>query len=189
MWIPCASSTWTSGGTPTSTIFPLPVMLSLTMRNLFGQPCLMLTIYLKKCQHFKKYFFLLLNSWVQTIQMLLIWDWFSLYLDLNWLPLSIHHGKRKNGSKDYAITWTGLSLVICLKKAILKQFSSERPFDGVTLQEIYYRKDYDFLKDCLGDSYHFSDFDEDCGALNPVSTKIIFTQIFAVAYWHDHFRW
>ena len=41
--------------------------------------------------------------------------------------------------------------------------------DVVFLQEVWYKKDYDFLKDCLKDyGYHFSEFDPMCGS-NPVS--------------------
>ena len=43
-------------------------------------------------------------------------------------------------------------------------------FDIVYLQEVWYKKDYDFLKTCLLDAYFFiSDFDPECGAGNPVS--------------------
>ena len=41
--------------------------------------------------------------------------------------------------------------------------------DVVFLQEVWYKKDYDFLKNCLKDyGFHFSEFDPMCGS-NPVS--------------------
>ena len=40
--------------------------------------------------------------------------------------------------------------------------------DVIHLQEIWYRKDYDFLKDCTMDKYQASPFDSECGAINSV---------------------
>ena len=55
-------------------------------------------------------------------------------------------------------------------EAICNHLKTSIP-DVVLLQEVWYRKDYDFLKQCLsGSGYHFSSFDPMCGS-NPVSLK------------------
>ena len=50
---------------------------------------------------------------------------------------------------------------------ILCNFSNT-DFDVVFLQEVWYKDDYNFLKDCTKSRYRITKFDEECGRLNPV---------------------
>ena len=44
------------------------------------------------------------------------------------------------------------------------QHLKDNDFDVVFLQEVWFEKDYEFLKECLnGTGYKFSNFDSECG--------------------------
>jgi hypothetical protein len=52
------------------------------------------------------------------------------------------------------------------------QILRDKKYHVVFLQEVWFKKDYDFLVDCLHHIYHISDFDPDCAReLIPVSSK------------------
>lgn len=44
----------------------------------------------------------------------------------------------------------------------IAEYIKEEKFDAVFLQSVWYRQDYDMLKDCLEDLYWVSDFDKNC---------------------------
>ena len=58
--------------------------------------------------------------------------------------------------------------VIYLKRYIFR----EEKFDAVFLQSVWYRQDYDMLKDCLEDLYWVSDFDKNCPSVKEETDQV-----------------
>ena len=51
-------------------------------------------------------------------------------------------------------------------------FLREQKFDAVFLQSVWYRQDYDMIKDCLEDLYWVSDFDKNCPSVEEESDQV-----------------
>ena len=46
------------------------------------------------------------------------------------------------------------------------------------MQEVWFKKDYEFLKNCTAPKYWITKFDEECGRLNPVTIILATITIF-----------
>ena len=53
-------------------------------------------------------------------------------------------------------------------------FLSDRKFDVVFLQEVWFKKDYAFLKKCTKATYKITKYDKECGKLNKVKVVSLF---------------
>jgi len=53
----------------------------------------------------------------------------------------------------------------------IAEYIKEQKFDAVFLQSVWYRQDYDMIKDCLEDLYWVSDFDKNCPSVEEESDQ------------------